>query len=155
MGTGSDVITQPMGLLHQVSWRTSQRRSWFLDAYLWWQQLYSSGWYPPTSSGGYDRQYQGGIGGWCRDASPKSKNHPDNKNKVPNVPQKTLLENTETAVMAWSHPKMCSWSHLQFSAMHLADGNVAWLYEDDHIVNPPSACALANRKSTSSYPAET
>jgi len=33
------------------------------------------------------------------------------------------------------------------------DENVAWLREHDHIVNPPTAGFLANRKRTSSRPA--
>jgi len=35
----------------------------------------------------------------------------------------------------------------------VADEDVAWLREHDHIVNPPAAGSLANRKCTSSRPA--
>jgi hypothetical protein len=35
----------------------------------------------------------------------------------------------------------------------VADEDVAWLREHDHIVNPPAAGSLANRKRTSSRPA--
>jgi len=35
----------------------------------------------------------------------------------------------------------------------VTDEDVAWLQEHDHIVNPPAAGSLANRKRTSSYPA--
>lgn len=32
----------------------------------------------------------------------------------------------------------------------VADENVAWLHEHDHIVNPPGAAPFANRKHSSS-----
>ena len=35
----------------------------------------------------------------------------------------------------------------------VADADVAWLHEHDHIVDPPAAGSLANRKCTSSCPA--
>jgi len=35
----------------------------------------------------------------------------------------------------------------------VADEDVAWLWEHNHIVNPPAAGSLANRKCTSSHPA--
>jgi len=110
MGKAGDIIEQPNCCLRHVLWPTHRWHSWCPDAYACWPQLPSSGWHPPTSSQGNDRQYQGGIGWWWWDVAPKFKNLPDDKNRLPKVWMEALKEDYQTAAISWSHSKLCSWS---------------------------------------------
>jgi len=87
MGKSCDGINQPKAFLHSLSWATSRWHIWCPDLYAWWPQLPSSGWHRPASSQGYDRWYRGGMR-WCWDVAPKSKNLPNDDNRLPKFKRK-------------------------------------------------------------------
>ena len=103
--------------LRRVSWGTSRRHIWCPDHYVCWLQLPFCGRYPPTSSRGYDWQYEAGIEWWWRDAAPGSKKLPDDENRLPQVRKKTSKEDYQAAAIAWMDPKLCSWSLYRLWAM--------------------------------------
>jgi len=118
MGKGGNQIMQPNAFLRRLSWPNRRRHRWCPDAYVWWPQLPSSAWHPTTSSRGYDRPYQGGIGRWWWDAASKSKKLPDHKIRLPIVWTDASKEDYHTAATPWGHLKPCSWSLCRLRAKH-------------------------------------
>ena len=115
MGNGDDPLNPPNAYLCHLLWPTSRRHTWRPDAYSWLPQLPSSGWHPPTSSQGYDRQYRGEIG-WRWDVASKSEKISSNINRLAIVRMGASKEDYQTPRIPSSVPKLCCWSLCQLPA---------------------------------------
>jgi len=112
MGNGGNEIKQPNALFRCILSRKCQQHTWWPDAYAWWLQLHSSGWYHPSSSRGYDPWYWGVIRWWCWNDAPKSKKLADNGNRLPIFPFDSSKEHYPTAAIPRTHQKQCGSSSL-------------------------------------------
>jgi len=145
MGKGGDEIKQSNAFLCRLLWPTSRRYSWFVDANTWRLQLPSCGWHPPTSSGGHDWQYRGGIRCWWWDSAQKSKQLRDDKKgfqKFERTPWLRMISQERYLEVIWN----CALGlFADYEQSLVANQDEAWICKHDHIVDPPAVGSFANR----------